>query len=155
MVNTSLQSGKFAKKWKTTLVKPLIKKLNPYRIKGSYRPVSNLKVFSKLFEHGMLNQFNDHCKQYSLIPDYQSAYRENYSCETTLAKLVNDILWKMERQDITALMVMDLSTAFEMVDQQALIEVLQNKLGIDGTTLEWNKDYLFPRGCQVKVRDSI
>ena len=35
MVNISLQSGTFAKTWKTTLVKPLIKKLDLDRIKAS------------------------------------------------------------------------------------------------------------------------
>ena len=34
MVNISLSSGKFAKMWKTALVKPLIKKLNLDRIKA-------------------------------------------------------------------------------------------------------------------------
>ena len=155
MVNMSLQSDKFAKMWKTTLVKPLIKKLNLDRIKGSYRPVSNIKYVSKIVKHSMLNQFSDHCKQYNLIPDYQSAYRENYSCETTIAKLVNDILWRMERQKMMAVMVIDLSAAFDMVDHQVLIEVLRNKFGIHGVALEWYKDYLYPRGCQVKVRDAI
>ena len=34
MVNILLQSGTFAKKWKTTLLRPLIKKLNLDRIKA-------------------------------------------------------------------------------------------------------------------------
>ena len=83
----------------------------------------------------MLNQFNDCCKQYNLISDYQSAYGENYSCETALAKLVNDILWKKERQEITPLTVIHLSAACNMVDHQVLIEVLWKKFGIDGVTL--------------------
>ena len=94
MVNISLQSVTFAKKWKTTLVRPLIKKLNLDRIIASYRPVRNPKFLSKIVEHGMLNQFNQHYKQNNLIPDYQSAYRENCSCETALTKLVNDIKGK-------------------------------------------------------------
>ena len=96
----------------------------------------------------MLNQFNDHCKQYNLIPDYQSANRENCSCETALAKLVNNILWKKERQEITALTVIDLSAGFNKVNHQMLIEVL-NKFGMYGATLSWFKDYLYPRGCQA------
>ena len=155
MVNTLLQSGTFAKKWNTALVKPLIKKLNLDRIKGSYRPVNNLKFLSKIVKCSMLNQFNDHCKQYNLIPNYQSAYRKNYSCKTTLAKQVNNILCRMERQEIMALMVIHLSAAFNMVHHQMLTEVLRNKFGIDGVALEWYKDYLYPKGYQVKVRDSI
>ena len=65
MVNISLQSGKFAKNWKTTLVKLLIKKLNFDKIKGSYRSVINLNFLSKIIEHSMLYQFNDDCKQYN------------------------------------------------------------------------------------------
>ena len=103
----------------------------------------------------MLNQFTDHCKPYSLMPGYQSDYRENCSCETTLTKMVNDILWRMERQEIMALMVINLSAAFNMVDHQVLIKVLRTKFGIDGVALEWYKNYLYPRDCQVKVRDSI
>ena len=110
---------------------------------------------SKIVECSILNQFSDQCRHYNLIPDYQSSYRENYSCEITLAKLVNDTLWRIERQEIVALMVIDLSAAFTMVDHQVLIEVLRNKFGIDGAALEWYKDYLYPRGCQVKGSNSI
>ena len=49
-----------------------------------------------------------------------------------------------------ALMVIDLSAAFHMVDHQVLIEVLGNKFGIYRITLEWYEDYLYPRGCNVK-----
>ena len=63
----------------------------------------------------------------------------------------------MERQEIMALTVIDLPAAFDMVDHQVLIEVLRNKFGIDGVILEWYKDYLYPRSCQVglQVGDSI
>ena len=47
MINILLQSGKFTKMWKSTLVKPLIKKLYLDRIKGSYRHVSNLNFCPK------------------------------------------------------------------------------------------------------------
>ena len=85
----------------------------------------------------MLNHFNEHCKQHNLILDYQSAYRENYSCETALTKIVNDILWRMEKQEITTLMEIDLSTAFNTVDHQVLIDMWKNKFKIDEVALKW------------------
>ena len=115
----------------------------------------NIKFLSNLVKCGMLDQFNEHFKQQNLIPDYQSTYRENYCYETALTKLVDDIMWRMVGQKITAHTVIDLSTAFNMVDYQVLIQVLGNKFGIDEVTLEWNKAYFYLRGCQVKVRDSI
>ena len=51
-----------------------------------------------------------------VIPDYQSAYRQFYSCETALLKVFDDLLWSMEHQRITALVAVDLSAAFDTVD---------------------------------------
>ena len=35
------------------------------------------------------------------LSDYQSAYRQSYSCEMALVKLVNDLLWNMENSQVT------------------------------------------------------
>ena len=47
---------------------------------------------SHVVECAILQQFKKHCKDQDLIPDYQSAYCANYSYETALVKIVNDIL---------------------------------------------------------------
>ena len=66
-------------------------------VKMNYRHVSNLPYISKLVEKAMLEQINLQCNTHSLLPDYQSAYRENRSCKTVLLKHTNDLLWSMER----------------------------------------------------------
>ena len=90
-----------------------------------YRPVSNLSLLSRVLEKIVLNQFNEHCEKHNLLPDYQSAYRKNYSCETASVKIVNDMLHNMEDQKLTAPTAIDLSAAFETVDHKVLIRVLQ------------------------------
>ena len=64
----------------------------------NYRPVSNLSFLSKVLEQCILTQFNNHCNEYSLMPDYQSAYGANYSCEISLLRVINDMLWAMEHK---------------------------------------------------------
>ena len=108
-------NGVFSEKWKTLVVRPLIKKLGLELIHKSYRLVSNLSFFSKLIEKCALLKFNEHCNQYNLIPDFQSAYRVGYSTETALIKLVNDILWAMENQRVAVVVMLDLSPAFDTV----------------------------------------
>ena len=56
----------------------------------------------------------------------------NYSCETALIKLVNIALWSMERKKVTMLITIDLLAAFDMVDNDILISVLQTKFGVKG-----------------------
>ena len=92
IVNLSLTEGQFIRSWKTAIVWPLLKKLGLQLIKSNFRAVSNLSFFSKITEQCMLLQLSDQCDTYGLQLDYQSAYREHYSCETAVLKLSNDIL---------------------------------------------------------------
>ena len=90
----------------------------------------------------MLLQLNDHCNTHNLLPEYQSAYRKNYSCETVLVKLHNDLLWSMEKQCITAIVAI---AAFDTVDHTILLDVFDKKFGITNVALEWFSSYLRPR----------
>ena len=58
----------------------------------------------------------------------QSAYRKNFSCETSLLKLTNGTLWGMENKNITAVIILDLLAAFNTVDHNLLLEVLDKSL---------------------------
>ena len=97
----------------------------------------------------MLLQLSHHCNEYHLQPDYQSAYRENYSCETAVLWISNDILWSMENQCITSLTAIDLSAAFDTVDHNILLAILNNKFGIEEKALKWFDSYLHPRSYKV------
>ena len=113
--------------------------------------MSNLSFLSHLVEKCVLIQFNKHCADNTLLPDYQSTYRANYYYKTTFVGVVNDILWGMERQKITALTAIDLSAAFNTIDHEILLEVLQIKFSFIGQALHLFGSYLRPRGFQVII----
>ena len=89
-----------------------------------------------------------------MLLDYQSGYRENRSCETVLLKLTNDLLWSMERKNVTVMIALNLSTAFDTVNHKVLLSNLQNNFGISGTALEWFRNYLNHRDMTVKIGKS-
>ena len=151
VINMSLTDGKFPRDWKVAIIRPLLKKPGLELVSSNYRPVSNLPFLSKVLEKAALYQFNRHTNEYGLMPDYQSAYRENYSCETALIKLLNDLLWAMEQQKVTAMMAIDLSAAFDTVDHSILLSVLSNKFNIKGAAMKWFDSYLRPRSCRVNI----
>ena len=72
----------------------------------------------------------------NLLPDYISAYRKNFSTETVLVKIHQDILKAFEEQKGILLTGLDLSAAFDTVDHDILIMVLANMYGIGGLALE-------------------
>ena len=141
LVNSSLDQGALCEDWKEALVKPLIKKKSLGTQNSNYRPVSNLSFILYIIEKVTLEQFNHHCQENSLVPEYQSAYRKNDSCETSLGKLVNNILWNMDRQLVTSIVILDLSAAFDTVDHDLLLDVLETRFGITGTARKWYESY--------------
>ena len=60
----------------------------------------------------------------------------------------------MESKKGTALMAIDLSAAFDMVDHDILLNVLHNKFGMRGIALNWFESYLRPRYCKVCIAES-
>ena len=90
----------------------------------------------------MLKQLLSHCENHNLLPDFQSASHEHYSMETSLIRLSNDILWLMERQQVTAIAILDLSVAFNTVDQKILLQILKQNFGFCGNALHWFQNYL-------------
>ena len=86
--------------------------------------------------------------------EYQSAYGKNFSCETPLVKIINDCLWNMENQQVTSIVAIDLSAAFDTVDHLILIDVLNRRFNIGGVALKWFANYLTSWSCKVIVKDA-
>ena len=154
IVNASPTSACFCKEWKTSVVKPLLKRKGLDLQEKNYCPVSNLPLFSKLVEHATLMQFDKHCREHHLLPDFQSAYRKGYSTKTSLMKMTNDILWSMERKEVTAVIVLGMSAAFDTIDHDLLLDILHKRFGIAETALQWYQNYLRPWGMKVCINDA-
>ena len=153
IVNTSLTTGIFLLDWKTAIIRPLIKKAGLELSKKNYRPVFNLCFLSKLVVHCMLKQILKHCDDNCLLPDFQLAYQANYSTETSHVRMMIDILWAMEEQHITMMFILDLSAAFDTVDHNILLMILENQFGVRDTALKWSNSYLRLRSFKVCIGD--
>ena len=153
IINLSLESGEFPEEWKGALVKPMIKKPKLELIKN-FRPVSNLQFLSKLTEKAVAQQAVSHVITHGLLPVLQSAYRPLHSTETALLRVRNDILLNMNKQQVTLLVFLDLSAAFDTIDHSVLLRRLETKFGFTGTALEWFKSYLSGRFQQVVIDDA-
>ena len=139
--------------WKKALVKPLIKSLKNGTVDKNYRPVSNLKFFSKLIECAALQQIVHHCEKHNLLPQNQSAYQKGYSCETMLIKLADNILNGMENKYISAVIACDLSVAFDTINFEVLLSTFKKYYRITGLVLEWIKSYLIDCSCSVIINN--
>ena len=71
--------------------------------------------------------------------------------ETSLNRLTNDILWSRERQHITSLAILDQLAAFDTVDCNILLHILEQKFGFCGKALKWFQNYLRPQSLRVNI----
>ena len=84
----------------------------------------------------MLEQFNEFSSlNFASSSSYQLAYKSGHSCETAILKIINDILLAMERKEIAALVMIDLSAAFDTVDYEILLQILKKKFRLCDTIL--------------------
>ena len=52
---------------------------------------------------------------------------------------------------VTAMVAIDLSAAFDTVDHEILLDVLNKKFGVHSTALQWFDNYLSSRSCKVSL----
>jgi len=68
----------------------------------------------------------------------QSAYRAHHSTETAIVVVHNDLIPAIDSGDVCALVLLDLSAAFETVDHQTLLlQVFSRRFGTTDLALNW------------------
>ena len=120
---------------------------------SNLRPISNLHFISKLTERAVFDQLQTHMLDHALYPLLQSAYRKSHSTETELIKVQNDILMNMDRQQVTLLVLLNLSAAFDTIDHQVLLNCLRLSFGI--RALEWIASFLSDRTHYVSFENNF
>lgn len=156
LVNLSISEGSM-ECLKDAVLIPLIKEMDEVinaDLLKNYRPVSNLLFVSKLIERVVAIRLESYMKENNLQSNEQYGYKKNHSTEMLMVKVVNDLLMVCDENSATLLMLLDLSAAFDTVDHQKLIKILQFEIGITGTALKWFRSYLCGRTLKVKIGDN-
>ena len=76
-----------------------------------------------------------HLETNNLSEIYQSAYKAFHSTETALIKVTSDILEHMDGKKVCVLALLDLSSAFDTIDHNILLQRLETTFGLSGTVL--------------------
>ena len=152
IVNLSLQSACMPGQLKEAMVRPKLKKESlDFEEYSNFRPISNLTFVSKIIERAVGVQVRNHVIDNDLDELLQSAYKRLHSTETALLKVQNDILRAIDDNKCVALLLLDMSSAFDTVDHKFLLERLSNRFGFKGQVLKWFESYLQDRKQFVMI----
>ena len=150
LINLSLCSGIFPSVFKTTKIAPILKPgknpLDPL----SYRPVSNLCNIGKLIERAKSDQIKLHIRKSGLINNNQHGGLSDHSTTTCLLELMEILNEKNDTKVKTAVLAVDLSSAFDLVSHKLLLEKCR-LLSLGSETLKWLENYLNGRKQYVDV----
>jgi len=94
-----------------------------------------LTFISKVIERIVAEQICAHLTECELMPSVQSAYRQGHSTESTLKKVIADILDAADHRKVTLLGLLDMSAAFDTVDHEIILRRLKVSYGIDRQAL--------------------
>jgi retron-type reverse transcriptase len=136
IINAFFSEGVFPQTLKHAIVQPRLKKptLSPEDL-NSFRPISNLSFVSKIVERVVVARLSRHTDAHHLLPSHQSTYRVNHSTQTAVIAVHDYIVRAIDSGEVCALVLFDLSSAFDTVDHETLLRVLTQRFGINDLAL--------------------
>ncbi|KAF2351292.1 Endonuclease/exonuclease/phosphatase [Trinorchestia longiramus] len=149
-INTSIATNKFPDPWKRSIIKPL-HKAGVMNTASNYRPISLLPVLSVLLEKVISNQLSTHLDKSNLLHPNQCAYRKHTSTQDALLNIIEKIYSDIDTKNVTLLLLLDLSKAFDSVEHKQLLQKISN-LGI---ATQGFQSYLANRSHAVQLENTI
>ena len=97
--------------------------------------LKNFRPVSKLMKKCITVQLNQYLNDYSLLAEFQSAYKIAHSTETLLMKVQSDISVSPDNAKAVVLVFLDMSKVFDTLNHKILLSRLSESLRIKGMAL--------------------
>ena len=153
IINLSIRSSIFPTQWKTAKVIPLHKKDDVLQPKN-YRPVSLLPVLSKILERAIFCQVIEYLELNDILHPSHHGFRQKHNTCTALIQMMDTWVESFEKEDISAVLMLDMSAAFDLVDHSLLTKKL-SVYGFDEGSCKWFISYLTQRSQRVCIDGAL
>lgn len=150
IINLCISTGIYPDGLKTSVVKPLFKKENK-ELMESYRPVTLIPVFSKVFEKFIYKQLYSYLEEHNILVKEQKGFRQKKSINRAIYDFLHAIMTKLDIKTPICAIFCDMTQAFDYVDHKILLAKLDH-YGIRGNVLSLIESYLTDRKQFVEIK---
>ena len=151
LYNFSIEKYTYPNKLKIARVAPAHKAGSRHLI-DNYRPISNLPLFSKIFEKLTHIRVMSFVEQHKLLCDSQFGFQKGKSITHAALKLTTMIVGAYHQKQYCACFYLDLKKAFDTLDHDILIKKL-DLLGFRGHSNNFFKSYIENRKQYVHIKE--
>ena len=152
IINSSLGNGTFPSVWTKDVVTPIPKEGDHEQ--ANNRPISLLPILSKVCERAALNQIMTYLVENDRLSTKQNGNKKWHSTETALIHSTDAILTSIDKKELSAMVLLDMSKAFDSINHNTLLLKLQD-VGISNSSLAWFQSYLDHRHQVVRVHSTL
>ena len=124
--NISLQTGQVPNDWKEANIAPIFKKGDKHS-PSNYRPVSLTCIIAKCMEHILVSNMMKQFELNNILHPLQHGFRKNYSCETRLLSLFQDIASNPSQVDLIIIKLSMNNTDLEPITDFNFLGIIINK----------------------------
>jgi hypothetical protein len=143
----------FPSVWKNAEVVP-IHKSGDHELANNNRPISKLPVLSKICERAAYSRFSTYLLLNDRLLSKQSGNKHLHSTETSVIQTTDMILNAIEKKQLTAIVLLDMSKAFNSIDTTTLITKLED-VGMSCQAIQWFQSYLTSRYQVVRIQTTL
>ena len=113
-----------------------------------------MPVLSKICERGAHDQLiASYLTANQRLTSKQCGNKKWNSTETSIIQTIDAILEAIDKKQLTDIVLLDMSKAFDCIDHEILITKLQD-VGLSPSAIKWFRDYLQSRYQVVKIQNA-
>lgn len=126
--NAILRLSHFPSQWKCASIIMIPKPSKPETEISSYRPISLLSTFSKIFERIFIKRMIPLIDEKQIIPEHQFGFRHKHGTPEQCHRIVNYITESLENKKYCSAVFLDIQQAFDRVWHTGLLFKLKSFL---------------------------
>ncbi|GBO44389.1 putative RNA-directed DNA polymerase from transposon X-element [Araneus ventricosus] len=154
IINNIFKHQYFPNSWRVAIVVPILKPGKDPTNPTSYRPISLLPTLSKVTEHFILTQLNEHLSNNNILIPYQFGFKPKHSTTHQLLRVVEYITSGFENRFSTGAVFLDIQKAFDRVWINGLIyKLISHTIPI--SLIKLITTFLANRQFKVRIGNSL